>query len=112
MPHGKSQDARESGRSFAEVALATPIYSSAGVVEGIGCPMCMRGWGFWVAMFCEKAYGSAFLKFATRKYASFAAAVGTHLDIIRKRLTMCNIADSVVGRDYTVSNPHNHIPCP
>jgi hypothetical protein len=31
------------GRSLAEIALATPIYSSAGVMEGIGYPMYMRG---------------------------------------------------------------------
>ena len=50
-------DARGSGRSFAEVALATPIYVSAGAVEGIGYPTCNRGVGFWlwvIQIFCAK----------------------------------------------------------
>jgi hypothetical protein len=50
---GKSQpDARGPGRSSADVALATPIYSSARVVEGIGYPIYMRGG---VAMFGSRA---------------------------------------------------------
>jgi hypothetical protein len=49
-------DARGPGRSFAEVAkVATPIYISAGVVEGTGYPKYNWGVGFWVATCCEKA---------------------------------------------------------
>jgi hypothetical protein len=42
-PTANQTNARGSARSISEVALATPIYCSAGVVEGIGYPRCKLG---------------------------------------------------------------------
>jgi hypothetical protein len=44
--------------------------------------------------------------------SSLPVHVTTHLDYIRKRLTISDIADSVVGRDYTLRNPHQSFPLP
>ena len=62
-----------------------------------------------------RTYGTAFRnssRGSSLPVNTFAAAGTTHLDYIRKRLTMGDIADSVVGRDYTLlRNATIHILC-